>query len=104
MKRFKKLLFISLFMLGVGTAFTQVTTSGIKGIVLDDNAVPFSRANIIAVHTPSGTKLGGITNFDGRYNLLNMRVGGPYTVTISYIGYKTQTFDDVYLELGKAYI
>ena len=103
MKQFKKLLFTSLFLLGVVSATAQITSSNIKGVVLDESAQPFSGANVVAIHTPSGTKIGGITNFDGRYNLLNMRVGGPYSVTVSYVGFKSQTFDNVYLELGKAY-
>ncbi|RLD29494.1 MAG: TonB-dependent receptor [Bacteroidetes bacterium] len=82
-------------------AFGQVTTSNIKGLILDETSQPLPGANVVAVHTPTGTKHGAATNFDGRYNLLNLRVGGPYTVTISYVGYKDQTFNDVYLTLGK---
>jgi len=103
MKQFKKLLFASLFLFGIVSATAQITTSNIKGVVVDDSAAPFSGANVVAIHTPSGTKIGGITNFDGRYNLLNMRVGGPYMVTVSYVGFKSQTFDNIYLELGKAF-
>ena len=103
MKQFKKLLFASFLLLGIVSATAQITTSNIKGVVLDESAQPFSGANVVAIHTPSGTKIGGITNFDGRYNLLNMRVGGPYLVTVSYVGFKSQTFDNVYLELGKTY-
>jgi hypothetical protein len=103
MKQIKQLLFIFLFLFSIVSVTAQITTSNIKGVVLDESAAPFSGANIIAVHTPSGTKIGGITNFDGRYNLLNMRVGGPYTVTVSYVGFKSQTFDNLYLDLGKAF-
>ncbi len=83
------------------SAYAQVTTSNIKGLVLDENSEPLPGANVVAIHTPTGTKYGAATNFDGRYNLLNLRVGGPYTITISYIGYKEQVFNDVYLTLGK---
>ncbi len=103
MKHIKLLFFIPLLLLSMVSATAQITTSSIKGVVLDESTEPFSGANIIAIHTPSGTKIGGITNFDGRYNLLNMRVGGPYTVTVSYVGFKSQTFDNIYLELGKAF-
>ncbi|XLE34735.1 TonB-dependent receptor [Tamlana fucoidanivorans] len=82
-------------------AFSQVTTSNIKGLILDDASEPLPGANVLAIHTPTGTRYGAATNFDGRYNLLNLRIGGPYTVTISYVGYKEQVFNDVYLTLGK---
>ena len=101
MKQLKLLLLITFFVIGAVSTMAQVTTSSIKGVVVDEGNQPFSGANIVAVHTPSGTKFGAITNFDGRYNILNMRVGGPYSVTISYLGYKSQTFDDVHLSLGK---
>ena len=97
----KKLIFSILFVFVGSMAFAQVTTSNIKGLVLDENSQPLPGANIVAVHTPTGTKYGAATNFDGRYNLLNLRVGGPYTITISYIGYKEQTFNNVFLTLGK---
>ena len=97
----KKVIFSLLFVFVGSIAFAQVTTSNIKGLVLDENSQPLPGANIVAVHTPTGTKYGAATNFDGRYNLLNLRVGGPYTITVSYIGYKEQTFNDVFLTLGK---
>ena len=82
-------------------AFSQVTTSNIKGLILDEASQPLPGANIVVIHTPTGTKYGVSTNFDGRYNLLNLRVGGPYSITVSYIGYKEQVFNDVFLTLGK---
>ena len=90
-----------MFMLSVSFALAQVTTSNIKGLILDDASEPLPGANILAIHTPTGTKYGAATNIDGRFNLLNLRVGGPYSITISFIGYKEQSFNDVYLDLGK---
>lgn len=84
-------------------AFAQVTTSNIKGLVVDDANEPLMGSNIVAVHTPTGTKYGAISNEDGRFNLLNLRVGGPYEVTISYIGFATQVKSDIYLTLGATY-
>ncbi|WP_282117290.1 TonB-dependent receptor [Cellulophaga baltica] len=84
-------------------ALSQVTTSNIKGLIIDDVNEPLFGANIVAVHTPTGTTYGAISNEDGRFNLLNLRVGGPYEVSISYIGYKTQSKSDVYLTLGQTF-
>lgn len=83
------------------TAFSQVTTSNIKGLILDETSIPLPGANVIAVHTPTGTKYGAASNIDGRFNLLNLRVGGPYSITISFVGYKEQSFNNVFLTLGK---
>jgi hypothetical protein len=97
----KKQLLTLLLMLSSIFAIGQVTTSNIKGLILDESDQPLPGANIVAVHTPTGTKYGAATNFDGRFNLLNLRVGGPYTLTISYVGYTEQVMDNVYLTLGK---
>ncbi|SMC85846.1 TonB-dependent receptor [Cellulophaga tyrosinoxydans] len=84
-------------------AMAQVTTSNIKGLIVDDTDEPLLGANIVAIHTPTGTNYGAISNEDGRFNLLNLRVGGPYEITISYVGYKTQVKYDVYLTLGQTF-
>jgi len=89
-----------LFVLVTALGISQVTTSSIKGLILDENAIPLPGANVVAVHTPTGTTYGASTNFDGRYSLLNLRVGGPYKVTITYVGYKDKIFTDLYLSLG----
>ena len=54
------------------------------------------------MHVPTGTTYGVVTNQDGRFNMVNMRVGGPYTVSISYIGFSEQNIKDIYLTLGKS--
>ena len=98
MKKTALLILFSLF--GV-LAYSQVTTSNIKGLIQDENSEPLPGANVVAIHAPTGTKYGAASNIDGRFNLLNLRVGGPYLITISYVGYKEQSFDDVFLTLGK---
>ncbi len=96
----KKLLLLMMFLFAVFTSYAQVTTANIKGLILDETGQPLPGANVVAVHTPTGTTYGAATNYEGRYNLLNLRVGGPYTVTISYIGFKDKVYSDVYLSLG----
>ncbi|RIA10070.1 carboxypeptidase family protein [Flavobacteriaceae bacterium MAR_2010_72] len=97
----KKQLLLLLLMFSSLVVVGQVTTSNIKGLILDESDQPLPGANVVALHTPTGTKYGAATNFDGRFNLLNLRVGGPYTITISYVGYKEQVLENVFLTLGK---
>lgn len=94
--------FILVFVITL-TGYAQVTTSSMRGTIYDDTNQALPDASVVAVHTPTGTKYGSTTNFDGIVNLRNMRVGGPYTITVSYVGFTTQEIKDVYLTLGKSY-
>ena len=92
-----------LFLLFTSTSFilAQVTTAALNGIVIDNAGAPLIGATVVATHVPSGTQYGTTTLEDGRFNLHNMRVGGPYTVETSYVGYEPQTFNDIQLSLGQ---
>ncbi len=85
------------------STYAQVTTAGIGGLVTDDAGRPLIGATVHAVHTPSGTEYGAAVNHEGRYNIRGMRTGGPYTVTVSYIGYSTNTEEGINLRLGDSY-
>ena len=100
----KKQLFFSLLitLFSVVTVFSQITTSKIQGVVSDDTSTGLFGANVIAKHMPTGTVAGTMTLEGGRYSLPNLRVGGPYTITFSFIGYRTIEYTDVYLNLGTA--
>lgn len=102
-KRLQRLLAIACVMFFIsGNLFAQgVTRAGMNGLVTDDKGEPLPGANVIAVHEPSGTQYGTAVRTGGAFNLLNLRIGGPYTVTVSFIGYKTQEEEDVYLSLGQ---
>ncbi len=78
-----------------------VTTSALNGTVTDDQGVSLPGVNVIAVHQPSGTRYGVATRGDGRYNLRNLRVGGPYTIQFSYIGFQPYEETGVTLALGE---
>lgn len=81
--------------------FGQVTTATITGLVTDDKGETLIGATVVATHTPSGTYYGTTTRADGRYTLPNLRVGGPYTVEVTYTGYKAQTNDGLQLSVGQ---
>lgn len=92
-----------LLWLGAGClhARAQVTTASIYGFVRDDRNQNLPGASIVAVHQPTGTQYGGTTRAEGEYNLPNLRVGGPYTITVSYVGFQTETIENVFLSLGQ---
>ncbi|WP_240644783.1 TonB-dependent receptor [Cyclonatronum proteinivorum] len=81
-----------------------VTTSTLTGVVTDDTGETLPGANVTAVHVPSGTTFGTTTLMDGSYRISNMRVGGPYTIRISFVGFRTFVVEDVFLRLGETYV
>ena len=97
-----KLLFTLIISWGLTFAFAQETTSEIQGMVKNGNA-PVAGATIQALHQPTSTKYTVSSRADGRYNLPNVRVGGPYTITISNVGAKDQVKENVFLSLGQVY-
>ncbi len=78
----------------------QVTTASIRGLVTDEAGKPLDNARITAIHRPSGTTYQGQSRGDGRFLIPGMRVGGPYTVAATRIGYARQSQDGIQLTLG----
>ncbi len=97
----KRLLFLVTLLLAMTTTvMAQITTSGISGKVTSQGEDVIG-ATITATHVPSGTVYRAVTNIDGRYTIQGMRVGGPYKVSVAYVGQKTKTFENVTLRLGE---
>ena len=97
----KKLLSLIVSVVMVCSLSAQTTTSSMNGKVTDEKGEALVGATVIAVHTPSGTQYGAITNADGRYNLQGMRTGGPYSLTVSYVGYQSVEMTGITLNLGE---
>lgn len=87
----------------ISVANAQVTTSSLTGTIKDSKET-LPGASIKATHTPTGTVYGVVTNGEGRYTIGNMRVGGPYTIEVSFVGYKPQKFENVTLKLGEPFV
>ena len=97
--RLRLLFLLTLF--ACGEAWAQgVTTSSIVGTVSDTRGEVLIGAQVVAVHVPSGTKYGTVSQVDGRFTLQGLRVGGPYEITAKYVGYQSQKITDVFLSLG----
>ena len=102
----KRLLFLVAVLLTMTlTAMAQITTSSMAGkVTLDDqNGEEVIGATVVAVHEPSGTRYTAVTNTTGRFSINGMRTGGPYEVTISYIGFQPKTVKGIILQLAETY-
>ncbi|WP_029284950.1 carboxypeptidase regulatory-like domain-containing protein [Pedobacter sp. R20-19] len=100
---FKIVVIVLAFVGFISVANAQVTTSSMTGTIKDaKGALP--GASVKATHTPTGTVYSVSTNNDGRFTIGGMRVGGPYTVEISFVGYRPEKATDIYLKLGEPFV
>jgi len=105
MKQFKHLFTLLAFLFITAMTFGQATTtSGINGKIVDPNGKPLAGATVVAVHVPSGSQYGALTNGDGFFSIQGMRPGGPYTIEISFIGYTKKSLTDISLLLGESFV
>lgn len=105
MNRTLKFLFAIGLLLSTMAVSAQVTTSSINGRIMenvDNSQEPLLGATIVAVHGPTGTNYGTSTDIEGFYRIANMRVGGPYTITVSYVSKKEEKLENIYLQLGES--
>ncbi|MCX2584017.1 TonB-dependent receptor [Pedobacter sp. MR22-3] len=87
----------------VSVSNAQVTTSSMTGTIRDAKGT-LPGASVKATHTPTGSVYTVSTNGDGRFTIGGMRVGGPYSVEVSFVGYKPAKLTDIYLKLGEPYL
>ena len=80
-----------------------VTTASFDGRITDTDGTGLLGTNIVITHIPSGTVYGSSTREDGFFNVSNVRVGGPYEVKVSYIGYVTARLENIFLKVGEDY-
>ncbi len=97
----RTLLLLALLLSGL-TTFAQVTTSTISGKVADQAGEGLVGATVVAVHVPSGTRYGASTSASGRYLLPAVRVGGPFTISVTYTGFEPQDREAIFTSLGTA--
>jgi len=105
-KIYQKLVLSLLTIMFFGTVNVMAqgtTTSSLNGRVLDGNGEPIPGATVIAVHGPTGTEYGNSSDFNGYFRIANMNAGGPYTITISSVGFENYIENNVFLTLGQAF-
>ena len=101
MKKFVCLTICTLLWAGLVQA-QGVTTGSLTGVVLDPNDEALPGVAVVATLPATGNRYGTVTDVAGRFRMVNLKVGGPYTVQASLSGFKTHTFDDVSVRLGEA--
>ena len=101
MKSLKRTLFALIALVAVVTATAQSTTASLSGFVTDGSGNPLSGATVVATHQPTETIYGTVTDSNGAYRLQGLRVGAPYEVEFSFVGYNTKRYADLALSLGE---
>ena len=89
-----------LFLACADSASAQVTTGNITGTVADQQGGALPGAVVVATHVPTGTPYKTVTDKDGRFQVLEVRIGGPYTVTVTMSGFKDQTQAEHHRQAG----
>jgi hypothetical protein len=87
---------VVLFVIG---AHAQVTTASINGKIKDEKGI-IPGATIVMLHVPTGTVSKASSNENGLYRIGNLNPGGPYKITVTYVGYSPVVKDNIYLALG----
>jgi len=82
-------------------ANAQITTASMTGKIFSADDASLIGATVTATHVPSGTFYGVSTLDNGTYNIPNMRVGGPYRIETSFLGYSSDVQEDIFLSLGQ---
>ncbi len=100
--RVLSVLFVA-FLFFTPNVIAQVTTSSISGVVSDKKTnETLIGASVVATHVPSGTRYASITNEDGRYFMPSVRVGGPYKIVVTFVGYKESAQENIFAALGSS--
>ncbi len=97
----KTILFLATCMTTI-ISFAQITTSTISGVVVNEKKEVLVGASVTATHVPTGTTYKTVTNKTGSYVFPAVRVGGPFTVAVSFVGYKNDQVTDIGTNLGIA--
>ena len=102
MRKLQRMMLLVMLVLLSVVAKSQETTAEISGTILEGNS-PLQDVVVMAVHVPTGTKYNTTTRSDGRYNLPNLKIGGPYTLTTAFVGLKSEKVSDIFLNLGQTF-
>jgi hypothetical protein len=83
-----------------GPVSAQVTTATLSGIVKDAKGAALDAVSITVEYPDAGISQTLITKSDGRFTVANLRVGGPYRVTVNHVSFQKAVSENIFLELG----
>ncbi|TAF50056.1 MAG: TonB-dependent receptor [Sphingobacteriia bacterium] len=101
MRILRKFALLLTVLLGTVAAMAQNTTGTLTGIIKDAKNTPLSGASVEVIHEPSGSRYKSVSTASGKYTVPALRIGGPYKVTFTYVGLKTETVTDITIQLGE---
>jgi Carboxypeptidase regulatory-like domain len=101
MRIVKRLTILLTSILMAATSMAQVTTGTITGFVKDIKGVGLTGASVEVIHEPSGSKYKSVSTGTGKFTVPGLRIGGPYKITFTYVGLKTEVVSDVTVQLGE---
>ncbi|MCC5452540.1 TonB-dependent receptor [Rheinheimera sp. UJ51] len=88
--------------LGVSNLAYADTSSAIRGNIVSPTGQIASNARVEILHVPSGTRSVAVSNDSGAFSSSGLRVGGPYTVTIT-SNEGTKTYENIFISLGETF-
>jgi hypothetical protein len=88
------------FFISKNVSAQGVTTASANGVITDSKGT-IPGATVSITHLPTGTVYATVTRADGRFNIPNLRVGGPYTFKVTFIGYKDYVQEGINLSIGQ---
>jgi hypothetical protein len=96
---------LTLLLLGSGilNGYSQVTTSSMTGVVKSSKGEPLVGATVVLRHEPTGSVFTTITRTGGVFDLNNLPPGGPYNVSVTYVGYSAYKKGDINIPLGEKF-
>ncbi len=101
----KRILFLfALAFMASPFLFAQLTTSSIDGKVKSTTDEPLIGASIVATHLPTGTRYSTSSRGSGIFSIPNMRVGGPYLIEVTFVGYEPGKYENIFLSLAESFI
>ena len=102
--KFQQLISLILIFCATSVGFctnAQVTTATISGNITSSDGKELSGATIKISYSNAGINKTIISQKNGSYVVPNLRVGGPYTVSVSFTGFQEKTENNIILELGQ---